>query len=203
MGSRRHFRWHCTLDFCPVENVVGTYQLQATTAGRISTTYRLKKICRMKIRAAECAKWLVEGETPSVRQETPGLRATSRANARPQYRLTATILAEAREQRRKCFDVDKRGAEVHDAGSQREFSIDNGVGQECFATSLNASEQRLVDFIDALLDGGWTNLRLQLRRYISKRRDAQVRRKVASVYPTELHSFSREQTRLRPAYSAH
>jgi hypothetical protein len=78
----------------------------------------------------------------------------SRARARPQYRLTTDILAEAQEQRRKCFDVDKRGAEVHDAGSQRELSVDNGVGQERFTTFLNASQQRLVDFIDALLDGG-------------------------------------------------
>jgi hypothetical protein len=70
--------------------------------------------------------------TASVRQARPGLGTMSRAKARPDDRLTTDIFAEAGEQRRECFDVGKRGAEVHDAGSQREFSIDDGIGQECF-----------------------------------------------------------------------
>jgi hypothetical protein len=91
-------------------------------------------------------------------------------------RLTMNTFAEARKQRRQCFDVYKRSAEVHDAGSQRKLSIDNGIGQECFTTFLNARQPCLIDFINALLDGGQTNLRLQLRRYISKCRDAQLLR---------------------------
>jgi hypothetical protein len=43
-----------------------------------------------------------KGDMPSVRQERPALRTMSRASACPQYRLTADILAEAQEQRRKC-----------------------------------------------------------------------------------------------------
>jgi hypothetical protein len=54
-------------------------------------------------------------------------------------------------------------------------SVDDSIGQECF-TTFNARQQRLIDFIDALLNGGRTNLWLQVRRYISKRRDAQLLR---------------------------
>ena len=45
-------------------------------------------------------------------------RTISRAKAGLDERLTMNTFAEARKQRRQCFDVHKRCSEVHDASSE-------------------------------------------------------------------------------------
>ena len=84
------------------------------------------------------------------------------------------VSTHARDNFDQRLDILMVGVEVHDAGAQHVTSADDRVGHERLAATLQAIEQRLVQRIEMRINSGIPDLRSQVARDVSKRRDAQV-----------------------------